>query len=105
LAHWARDLGALSLAEAVQRVTSIPARLYGLRQRGELREGWAADVTLFDTERLGLQRTELVHDLPGDAARLIQRPIGIEYVIVNGEPLVERGAQTDARSGQVLRAN
>ena len=105
LAHWARDLGALSLTEAVQRVTSIPARLYGLHRRGELREGWAADVTLFDTERLGLQRTELVHDLPGGAARLIQRPVGIEYVIVNGEPLVERGAQTDARSGQVLRAN
>ena len=50
------------------------------------------------------QRTELVHDLPGGAARLIQRPIGIEHVIVNGEPLVERGVQTDARSGQVLRA-
>ena len=103
LARWARDLGVLSLAEAVRRVTAIPAALYGLRERGELREGWAADVTIFDPTRLGLQRTELVHDLPGGAARLIQRPIGIEYVLVNGETLVERGAQTDARSGRVLR--
>ncbi len=103
LAHWARDLGVLSLDDAVRRVTAIPARLYGLRQRGELREGWAADVTLFETQRLGLQRTELVHDLPGGAARLIQRPLGIEYVIVNGEPLVERGEQTDARSGASAR--
>ncbi|HSP96762.1 MAG TPA: amidohydrolase family protein [Candidatus Dormibacteraeota bacterium] len=103
LARWARDLGVLSLPEAVRRITAIPAELYGLRGRGQLREGWAADVTVFDPSRLGLQRTELVHDLPGGAARLIQRPIGVEYVLVNGEPLVERGAQTDARSGRVLR--
>ena len=103
LARWARDLGVLSLAEAVRRITAIPAELYGLRGRGQLREGWAADVTVFDPSRLGLQRTELVHDLPGGAARLIQRPIGVEYVLVNGEPLVEHGVQTDARSGQVLR--
>jgi N-acyl-D-aspartate/D-glutamate deacylase len=103
LAHWARDRGVLSLPEAVRRVTAVPAALYGLRERGQLREGWAADVTLFDRTRLGLQRTELVHDLPGGAARLIQRPVGIEYVLVNGAPLIERGVQTDARSGRVLR--
>jgi N-acyl-D-aspartate/D-glutamate deacylase len=103
LSRWARDLGILSIEDAVRRVTAEPASLYGLGRRGQLRPGWAADVTLFDLTRLGLERTELVPDLPGGAARLIQRSIGIEYVVVNGVPLVERAAQTDARSGQVLR--
>ena len=103
LAHWARDLGVLTLEDAVRRVTAVPAALYELGRRGELREGWAADVVLFDTARIGVQRTELVHDLPGGAARLIQRPLGIEHVLVNGELLVESGAQTAARSGHVLR--
>ena len=82
---------------------AVPSALYGLGRRGQLREGWAADVVLFDAARLGLQRTELVHDLPGGAARLIQRPRGITHVIVNGAVLIDEGAQTDARSGRVLR--
>jgi N-acyl-D-aspartate/D-glutamate deacylase len=103
LAHWVRDRGLLSLEEAVRLVTSVPAGLYGIAERGVLREGWAADLVLFDPTRIDLQRTELVHDLPGGAARLIQRPRGVEYVIVNGATLVDREQQTDARSGQVLR--
>lgn len=103
LAHWARDRGVLTLEDAVRRVTAVPAALYGLHGRGTLCVGAAADVTLFDYARLGLQRTELVHDLPGGAARLIQLPTGIEHVCVNGELLIEHGAQTDARSGRLLR--
>jgi N-acyl-D-aspartate/D-glutamate deacylase len=103
LAHWVRTRGLLSLEEAVRLVTSVPAGLYGIAERGVLREGWAADVVLFDPTRIDLQRTELVHDLPGGAARLIQRPTGVEHVIVNGAVLVDRGQQTDARSGRVLR--
>jgi N-acyl-D-aspartate/D-glutamate deacylase len=104
LAHWARDLGVLTLEEAVRLITAVPAALYGLARRGLLRQGFAADVVLFDPTRLGLQRTELVHDLPGGAARLIQRPIGVEHVVVNGELLIDSGQQTAARSGHVLRA-
>jgi N-acyl-D-aspartate/D-glutamate deacylase len=104
LSHWARDLRVLSVEEAVRLVTSVPARLYGLRDRGQLAHGWAADVVLFDPTRIGLQRTELVHDLPGGAARLIQRPTGIEHVVVNGEILMDAGTQTGARSGRLLRA-
>lgn len=103
LARWARDLGVLPLADAVRRITAVPAALYGLHGRGQLRAGWAADVTVFDPSRLGLERTELVRDLPGGAARLIQRPIGIEHVLVNGTLLIDRGVQTDARSGHLLR--
>lgn len=104
LAHWARDRGVLSLEEAVRLVSAVPSALYGLGRRGQLQPGWAADVVLFDAERLGLQRTELVRDLPGGAARLIQRPLGVTHVLVNGALLVEDGVQTDARRGAVLRA-
>ena len=103
LGHWVRELNALRLEEAIRLITSVPARLYGLRDRGELRVGAAADVVLFDPTRVGLERTELVNDLPGGAARLIQRAVGVEHVIVNGESLIDGGRQTDARSGSLLR--
>jgi N-acyl-D-aspartate/D-glutamate deacylase len=93
----------LSLEEAVRLLTSAPARLYGLAGRGEIRPGYAADLVLFDPATVGLQRTELVADLPGGAARLIQRATGVEYVLVNGAVLIDRGKQTDACGGTVLR--
>jgi N-acyl-D-aspartate/D-glutamate deacylase len=103
LSHWVRELRALSLEEAVRLLTSAPARLYGLRERGEIRPGYAADLVLFDPATVGLQRTELINDLPGGAARLIQRAIGVDYVIVNGEVLIDAGNECGTRSGQVLR--
>jgi N-acyl-D-amino-acid deacylase len=105
LAHWVRERHALTLEEAVRLLTSAPARLYDLHDRGEIRPGFAADLVLFDAATVGLQRTEVVADLPGGAARLIQRAIGIPYVIVNGAVLIDNGSETAARSGQVLRGN
>jgi N-acyl-D-amino-acid deacylase len=103
LSHWVRERQALSLEDAVRRLSSAPARLYGLSDRGEIRPGFAADLVLFDPARVGLQRTELVADLPGGASRLIQRAVGVEYVIVNGELLIDGGTQTAAHAGRVLR--
>lgn len=103
LGHWVRELQALTLEEAVRLITSAPARLYGLRDRGEIRPGAAADLVLFDPDRIGLQRTELAEDLPGGAARLIQRATGVHYVIVSGAVLIDDGKETEARAGQVLR--
>ena len=103
LSHWVRERQALSLEEAVRLLTSAPARLYGFSGRGEIRPGFAADLVLFDPATVGLERTELVADLPGGASRLIQRATGVEYVLVNGEVLIERGTETNARSGAVLR--
>lgn len=105
LAHWVRELGVLTLADAIRLVTGVPASLYGLAGRGTLHPGKAADVVLFDRGRIGLQRTELVRDLPGGAARLVQRPLGIEHVLVNGEALIEHGVQTTTRSGMLLRGS
>jgi N-acyl-D-aspartate/D-glutamate deacylase len=104
LSHWVRERGTLALEEAVRLVTSVPAALYGIAGRGEIRSGAAADLVLFDAAAIGLERTEMVNDLPGGAERLIQRPVGIHHVFVNGEPIVESGAQTDARRGHVLRS-
>jgi N-acyl-D-aspartate/D-glutamate deacylase len=103
LSHWVRELQALSLEEAVRLLTSAPARLYGLSGRGEIRPGFAADLVIFDPQRVGLQRTELVADLPGGASRLIQRAVGVDHLIVNGAVLIDGGQQTDARGGRVLR--
>ena len=103
LSKWVREKGALTVEEAVRLVTSVPARLYGLEGRGELAPGRPADVVLFDPGRIGSCPVELVCDLPGGAARLLERPTGVEWVLVNGEPLVERGVPGEARSGRVLR--
>ena len=103
LGHWVRELAALPLEHAVRLLTSAPARLYGLGNRGEVRPGFAADLVLFDAATVGLQRTEVVNDLPAGAARLIQRATGVRYVIVNGEVLIDDGVETAARSGMVLR--
>ena len=103
LSHWVRERQVLSLEEAVRLLTSAPARLYGLSGRGEIRPGFAADLVLFDPATVGLERTELVADLPGGAARLIQRAIGVDYVLVNGEVLIDAGNETAARGGAVLR--
>ncbi len=105
LSHWVRERQVLALEEAVRLLTSAPARLYGFEKRGEIRPGFAADLVLFDPERVGLERTELVADLPGGASRLLQRAVGVEYVFVNGAPLIERGEQTEARAGRVLRGS
>jgi N-acyl-D-aspartate/D-glutamate deacylase len=103
LGHWVRDRQALPIEEAVRLITSAPARIYGLEGRGEIREGMAADLVLFDPARIGMKPTEMVSDLPGGASRLIQRAEGVETVIVNGEVLIDGGVETEARSGRVLR--
>jgi len=103
LGHWVRERGALRLEDAVRLLTSVPAARYGLRNRGRIAPGYAADLVLFDPARVATRPTEMVHDLPRGQRRLLQRAEGIEYVFVNGTPLVERGVPVDRRPGRVLR--
>ena len=93
----------LALEEAVRLLTSVPAARYGLRGRGRLAPGCAADLVLFDPARVATRPTEMVHDLPGGQRRLIQRAEGIVSVFVNGTPVVDRGEPVDCRPGRVLR--
>jgi N-acyl-D-aspartate/D-glutamate deacylase len=103
LGHWVRERGALGLEEAVRLLTSVPAERYGLRGRGRIAPGYAADLVLFDPRRVAMRPTEMVHDLPEGQRRLLQRADGIEWVLVNGTPLIERGVPADRRPGRVLR--
>ena len=105
LAYWVRERQALTLEEAVQMMTSRSARIWGLDDRGLLREGFAADVTIFDPDTVGPAMPELVHDLPGGARRLALRGEGYRAVVVNGEVLMRDGEATDARPGRLLRAH
>ena len=68
MGHWARERGVMSLAEAVRRLTHQSAALFGLPGRGLLREGYAADLLLFDPATVGRAKARRVHDLPGGAA-------------------------------------
>lgn len=94
----------VSLERAVQLMTEVPARLFGLRDRGVLREGAHADIFVFDPETVGAEHATLVHDLPGDSPRLTAEPIGVRRVYVNGVVTVEEGAATEALPGTVLRS-
>jgi len=105
LGTWVRERGVLTLEQAVQRLTSDPADLFGIRGRGRLAEGAAADVTVFDPESVGSRnRGERRHDLPGGAKRMVMPSHGVELTLVNGEVVWEQGSLTGAAPGVVLRS-
>ena len=84
LGYWARELGAMSMSEAVRRLTSQPAAVFGMRDRGVLRQGYAADLVLFDPTRVARGPKRRVFDLPGGAPRLTTDAVGVHGVWVNG---------------------
>jgi len=98
----ARNL--LSWEEAVRQLTDVPARLYGLRDRGRLAPGSWADIVVFDPDRVGHGPERTRDDLPGGASRLYAEGVGIEHVIVNGEEIVRAGVFTGALPGAVVRS-
>ena len=97
LGHWVRERGALTLEDAVRRLTSVPAQLFGIRGRGVLKPGYAADLMLFDPASVGRGAKQRVFDLPGGHPRLTTPALGVKGVWVNGV----RDLQT--LPGQVLR--
>jgi len=103
LAYWVRKQGHYSLGEGIRRMTSGPARVLNLGDRGTLAVGKRADVNVFDLEQVAELQPELVHDFPGGAPRYIQRSTGYKATIVNGRVNVMDGKHTGVRAGQVLR--
>ena len=85
LGHWVRDLKAMSLQEAIRRLTSQPASIFGMTDRGTIKEGMAADLLLFDPSTVGRGPKRRVFDLPGGAARLTTDAVGVHGVWVNGQ--------------------
>ena len=105
LAHWTRDRasGQLSIAEAVRELTSVPARVAGLADRGRIAIGYKADVNVIDHAAVRMHKPVLSHDLPGGGRRLDQSADGYVATIVSGEVIAENGVPTAARPGKLVR--
>jgi N-acyl-D-amino-acid deacylase len=103
LGYWVRDKQALTLEEAVRQLTFVPASFWGMHNRGLLREGYAADVVVFDPDRIAPMLPELVYDLPAGARRLKQKSAGIAATVVNGEVLMRHNEHTGVLPGQLIR--
>jgi len=99
-----RARGLLSWEQAVRQLTDIPARLYGLRDRGRLVPGAFADIVVFDPATIGHGPVRTRNDLPGGASRLYAEAIGVNHVLVNGTEIARRGLFTGAVPGRVLRS-
>ncbi|NKB99778.1 MAG: amidohydrolase family protein [Pseudomonadales bacterium] len=104
LSYWVREKEALTLEEAVRQITYNTATLWGLHDRGLLREGMAADVVVFDADNVGARLPEVVHDLPSGATRLKQTADGILNTVVNGEILLSNNDHSGATPGRLLRS-
>ncbi len=104
LADCLRGRKLVPLERAVQMMTTVPASLFGLRDRGALIEGNYADIVIFDPETVDSELVTMVHDLPGDTPRLFAGSVGIESVLVNGVEIVHGGESTESTPGTVLRS-
>ena len=103
LTYWVRQRQAFSLEEGVRMLTLEPASAWGLHDRGLLREGLAADIIVFDPDRVAPLMPEVVNDLPAGARRLRQKATGFCASIVNGQVVLRDGEHTGALPGRVLR--
>jgi N-acyl-D-amino-acid deacylase len=107
LSYWVRDRarGTLPLETAVKILTSEPAAMYGLRDRGAVEPGLKADLNVLDVDAVTPLPIEVVHDLPAGAKRVLQRTEGFVATIVNGEVVQRDGVDTGARPGRVVRGS
>ena len=104
LSRAVRERSLLPIEEAVQLLTDRPARLYGIRDRGRVAEGWWADLVILDPDRIEPGPLSVRYDLPSGAGRIYGEADGIHQVIINGEVAVSEGEFTPARSGHLIRS-
>jgi N-acyl-D-aspartate/D-glutamate deacylase len=104
LAEGVRERGLVPIEEAVRLITDAPARLFGLRDRGRVAEGYHADLVLFDPGTIGAKAPTIVPDLPGSSPRLVSEAVGIARVYVNGVETIVDGKPTGATAGTLLKA-
>jgi N-acyl-D-aspartate/D-glutamate deacylase len=105
LAHWARDRtsGRFSVPEAIRELTSVPARVAGLADRGRIAVGYKADLNVIDHAALRLHKPVISYDLPAGGRRLDQTAEGYVATVVSGQVIAENGVPTDARPGKLVR--
>ncbi|MEC8075026.1 MAG: amidohydrolase family protein [Pseudomonadota bacterium] len=104
LSYWVREKQAMTLEDAIKQITYNTATMWGLHDRGLLREGMAADLVVFDADTIGAKMPEVVHDLPASARRLKQTADGILNTVVNGEILLTNNDHSGAVPGRLLRS-
>jgi N-acyl-D-aspartate/D-glutamate deacylase len=105
LGTWVRDRGVLTLEEGVRRLTSDPADFFGIKDRGRLQTGLAADITIFDQKTIGSpSHGERRFDLPGGGKRMVMPSYGVRYTFVNGVATYAEGELVGAGAGKVLRS-
>ncbi len=107
LSYWVRERprGTIPFETAIKVLTSEPATVYGLRDRGAVEKGLKADLNLIDPVAVAPRAMEIVHDLPAGAKRVLQRPDGFVATIVDGQVVQRDGVDTGARPGRVVRSN
>jgi N-acyl-D-aspartate/D-glutamate deacylase len=103
LSYWVREKQAITLEQAIRMLTFVPASHWGLNGRGLLREGMAADVIVFDADKIAPMMPHLEHDLPAGARRLKQKAAGLMATVVNGEVVLRNNEPTGALPGRLLR--
>ncbi|MEZ0151431.1 MAG: amidohydrolase family protein [Candidatus Reddybacter sp.] len=100
---YVREHKMLSLEDVHWRLSALPASLAGFKDRGQIKEGAPADIVVYDYENLEVLPGEIVHDMPGNEWRRVQKAKGYNYVLVNGEVILENDKETDVYSGRLLR--
>jgi len=107
LAHWVRDRARgprLPLEFVVQQMTGGTADFYGFKDRGRLQPGKKADVNVIDFDGLHLYSPKMIYDLPAGGRRLVQHVDGYDMTICSGTPIFEKGEETGARPGRLVRS-
>ena len=106
LGHWVRDRGIMTLEQAHYKMSALPAWFAGMKNRGTLRVGDWADVMVYNMEELGLlyDKPQFATDFPGGEKRLVQKPTGIRYILVNGAVTFVENECTGALPGKLLRS-
>jgi len=99
--EFVRKTGAMTLEAAVKKITSDPAAIWGLKDRGSLREGYAADIVVFDPETIDRGEERPIFDMPGDGLRYVRDAVGIDTVMVNGQVAWAKGAYSGSASGAI----
>jgi N-acyl-D-amino-acid deacylase len=102
LRYWVREEGALTLEEAIHRMSGQPAALWGLDDRGTIEVGKVADMVALDPDTMTETSFERVYDFPGNGDRLISRNVGIEHIWVGGTPIRTHGVEVPDASPGVL---
>jgi len=100
---WVRQHGIMSLEDAHWRLSAYPAHAAGLRGRGALTVGLAADIIVYDPNTIDSLPIERLHDYPAGEWRIVQKAVGYEHILVNGEVTIDHGAETATASGHLLR--